>query len=91
MDYSELHYVKRIVVGNDDPSKVCTPKEIEASVALLNRCLSDSPKGRILGIDKGFTIVQAAEAQVVMQWCSYHVAFPRKPHWLNELERGENR
>lgn len=84
MDLTALHYVKRIVVGNDDPSRIVPAGDIEKSMALLNRCLHDIPKGQIVAVDKGFSILEAEGAQVIMQWCAYHVGFPRKPHWLEE-------
>ncbi len=51
---------------------------------MLNRCLSDSPKGAIIGTEKNFAVLQIGEHQVVMQWLCYHVGFPRKPGWLKD-------
>lgn len=81
-DLSDVRYVKRIVVGTDDPSHVKTPEEIREAQALLNRCLSEAPKGTIIGIEKSFVVLHIGEHQVVLQWLCYHIGFSRKPVWL---------
>jgi hypothetical protein len=86
-DLSEVRYVKRIVVGSDDATAIRSPREIEAAAALLNRCLSDTPRGSIIGIERSFTLLQLGEHQVVLQWLCYHIGFPRRPAWLPEEER----
>ncbi|MDV0437449.1 hypothetical protein [Xanthomonas sacchari] len=83
-DLTEVKFVKRVVVGSDNPTQMQTPEQIEAARALLNRCLSDSPKGAIIGTEKNFAVLQIGEHQVVMQWLCYHVGFPRKPGWLTD-------
>jgi hypothetical protein len=81
-DLSDLRFVKRIVVGSDNPARIRTQAEVEEATALLNKCLTGTPKGTILGVEKSFTIVRVGEHQVVLQWMCYHVGFPRKPAWL---------
>ena len=49
---------------------------------LLNRCLSEFPKGKIIAQEKNFYILNIGEHQVVMQYVVYHVGFARKPPWL---------
>ncbi|MDR3641575.1 MAG: hypothetical protein P4L39_09670 [Humidesulfovibrio sp.] len=83
-DLTEVKYVKRITVGSDNPSRMCTADEIEAATALLNKCLSDTPKGFLMAIEKSFAVLQMGEHQVVLQWIVYHVGFPRKPIWLED-------
>lgn len=83
-DLTDVSYVKRIVVGNNDPEKMLSETEIQVMAELLNRCLSDSPKGRIIGIEKTFNILNIGEHQVVLQSLIYHIGFPRKPYWLAE-------
>jgi hypothetical protein len=73
-----------VVVGSDDPNQMRTEAQLEEARALLNRCLSETPKGSIIGVEKGFTLLQLGEHQVVLQWLCYHVGFPRKPAWLVE-------
>lgn len=79
---SDVRYVKRITVGNDNPNRIQPKEEIQQAQELLNRCLSSSPRGTILGTEKGFYLLNLGEHQVVLQWVVYHVGFPRKPSWL---------
>ncbi len=81
-DLTDVGFVKRIVVGSDDPERLRSEAEIQAAVDLLNRCLSGSPKGTIIGVEKTFSILSIGEHQVVLQCMIYHVGFPRKPYWL---------
>jgi hypothetical protein len=81
-DLSEVSYVRRIVVGSRDPENLRTDKEIETALDELNRCLSDVPRGRILGTEKTFSLLNIGEHQVVLQCITYHVGFARKPAWL---------
>lgn len=87
MDMSDVTFLKRIVVGNDDPNHFREPEEVEKAVAYLNRCLTEAPKGRIVGSEKSFTVLQLGEHQVVLQWTVYHVGFKRKPLWMESHER----
>lgn len=79
---SDMRFIKRIVVGSQDPSPLKSEEEIEQAAALLNRCLTDIPKGTILGLEKSFSLLNIGEHQVVLQYMVYHVGFPRKPAWL---------
>lgn len=81
-DLSLIRFVKRIPVGNGDPANPSTEEEINESLTLLNRCLGESPKGTLLGVEKNFTLFNLGEHQVVLQWMVYHVGFARKPLWL---------
>jgi len=83
-DLTDVSYVKRIVVGNNDPERMRSEEEIQTAAELLNRCLNDTPKGRIIGIEKTFSILNIGEHQVVLQSLIYHIGFPRKPYWLTE-------
>jgi len=84
LDLSDVRFVKRIIVGSDSPARIKTQAEVEEATALLNKCLTGTPKGTILGIEKSFTILHVGEHQVVLQWLVYHVGFPRKPMWLTD-------
>ena len=83
-DVSEVGYVKRIVIGNQDPEKAIDEEAIQKQTQFLNRCLTDSPKGRIIGQEKNFYLLNIGEHQVVMQYVVYHIGFARKPVWLQE-------
>lgn len=81
-DLSCVGFVKRIIVGNNNPEKVTTDVEIEKQVNLLNKCLHEYPKGKIIGIERNFFILNIGEHQVIMQYTVYHVGFKRKLDWL---------
>lgn len=81
-DLTNVSFVKRVVVGANNPSDLQSDAKIEEALALLNRCLSETPRGRILGIEKSFSILAIGEHNVVLQWMTYHVGFERRPFWL---------
>jgi hypothetical protein len=85
-DLTDVGFVKRIVVGNTDPEKLLSEEEIQTATDLLNRCLSEAPRGRIVGVEKNFILLNIGEHQVVLQCMVYHVGFARKPFWLTEGE-----
>lgn len=76
---SNVRFVKRIVVGNDSPQNIRTEKEIQEAMNLVNRCLSSTPRGHIIGIEKNFGIYNIGEHQVVLQYLVYNIGFERKP------------
>lgn len=78
----DVGFVKRIVIGNTNPEKTVDEQMIERQIALLNKCLHDYPKGRIIGTERNFYILNINEHQIVMQYTVYHVGFNRKPDWL---------
>jgi len=86
-DLTDVGYVERIVVGSGDPENMISESQIQAAVDLLNRCLSEAPRGRIVGIEKTFNLLNIGEHQVVLQRMIYHVGFPRKPIWLTGEKR----
>jgi hypothetical protein len=81
-DLTDVGFVKRIVVGAVDPEALGTQEEVRVATDLLNRCLSESPRGRLIGIEKRFSLLNIGEHQVVLQAMIYHVGFSRKPVWL---------
>ena len=83
-DLTDVGYVKRIVVGSLDPEKLTPEEAVEAQATLLNRCLSGTPRGRVLGIEKSFKLLNIGEHQVVLQALTYHVGFARRPYWLTD-------
>jgi hypothetical protein len=78
-DIADVSYVKRIVVGNTNPEKMLDDAAIQKQMDVLNKCLNESPKGKIIGQEKGFFILRIGEHQVVTQYVVYHVGFKRKP------------
>ena len=84
IDISDVVHVKRIVVGSNNPTDLQAEEKIAQAMALVNKCLTEPPKGRILGIEKSFSILQVGEHNVVLQWLTYHVGFTRRPYWLED-------
>ena len=78
----DITYVHRVIVGNDNPEQQHYDEKYKNQLALLNRCLSESPIGKIIGQEKNFYILNIGVHQVVMQYIVYHVGFRRKPQWL---------
>lgn len=83
-DLTDVKFVKRIVVGGQNPAEMPSEQQIGEAQALLNRCLQDAPKGSIIGIERSFSVLQIGEHQVVLQWLAYHVGFARRPAWMQE-------
>lgn len=81
-DLADVGYIKRVVVGNCDPEHMLGEEELARQQALLNRCLSGIPRGRIVGKEMNFYILNIGQHQVVVQYVCYHVGFVRKPLWL---------
>ncbi len=71
----EIHYVKLVTIGGIHPGKPYLDEVRKEQADLLNRCLNDYPKGRIIG-----------EHELTMEKVTYHIGFTRKPEW--EEERG---
>jgi hypothetical protein len=80
--HTDIQYVHRIVIGNDNPEQPPDEAKYKQQLALLNRCLNDYPKGKIIGQEKNFYLLNIGEHQLVMQYIVYHVGFTRKPAWL---------
>ena len=81
---SNIRFVKRVVVGNDNPQNMRTEAEIEQAMDLVNRCLTGTPRGYLLNVEKNFGQYNIGEHQVVLQYAVYHIGFERKPMWLDE-------
>lgn len=79
---TDIGFVKRIIIGNDNPEKPADEEHIARQTHLLNKCLREYPRGKIIGVEKNFYILNIGEHQVVMQYIVYHVGFKRKPDWI---------
>ncbi|HYZ21442.1 MAG TPA: hypothetical protein VE690_04725 [Rhodopila sp.] len=83
-DLTDVSYIKRIVVGSRDPESLRSEDEIQAAMDLLNRCLTEIPRGRIIGVEKTFSLLNIGEHQVVLQCMIYHIGFSRRPSWMQD-------
>ncbi len=81
---TNIRYIKRVVVGNDNPQTMRTEAEVEESMQLVNRCLSASPRGYVLNVEKSFGLYNIGEHQIVLQYAVYNIGFERKPLFLDE-------
>lgn len=81
-DLTDIQFVKRITIGTSDPRALRDEGYMEQQTELLNRCLSERPRGHIIGQEKNFSIIRMGEQQVVIQSIVYHIGFKRKPVWL---------
>ncbi|MFZ2854389.1 MAG: hypothetical protein WAZ34_09800 [Rhodocyclaceae bacterium] len=80
---ADIRFVKRIVVGNDDPKSMKTEAEVESAMEMVNRCLSGSPRGYLLNVERNFGFYHIGEHHVTLQYAAYHIAFERKPSFLD--------
>lgn len=81
-ELTDIRFVKRIIVGSNDPADLQSEGKIDETMAFLNRCLNETPKGTIIGIEKSFKVVEAGKDKLILQWITYHVGFTRKPLWI---------
>jgi hypothetical protein len=84
LEPSEVNFVKRIVVGSTSPTELKSEQRIEEAVNLLNRCLSGTPRGRILGIEQSCIAFRHQQRDITLVWTTYQVGFARKPYWLTD-------
>lgn len=79
IDLSEIHFVYRHVVGSEGQSQPLDHEQVQKQMDRLNSLLK---RGRIVNIEKNFTVVTRADTQIVMEYCAYHIGFKRKPSGL---------
>lgn len=80
----EITYIKTVTIGSINPNLPFSDKERDSQTALLNKCLNELPKGRIIGTDKTVATYMVSSHQFVMEKITYHVGFKRKPLWLEQ-------
>ncbi len=80
---SDVKFVKRIEIGNLNPNHPMSDEKKAEQINLLNRCLNEYPKGKIIGKDISFAVYQIGEHQITIEVITYHVGFSRRPFWLD--------
>jgi len=85
--FETVKYIKAVTVGSINPNLPFSDKERDAQVNILNRCLNDFPKGKIIGQDKTVATYMISEHQFVMEKTTYHIGFKRKPIWIEEEDK----
>jgi hypothetical protein len=78
---SDVSYIKLVPIGSVNPNNPLSDQSKEEQAALLNRCLNDYPKGKIIGKDVTVGQYRIGEHELTMERVTYHVGFPRKPQW----------
>lgn len=84
LELSDINYIKLVPIGSVNPNQVLSEESKQAQLALLNRCLNDYPKGRIIGKDMNIGRYMIGEHELSMEQVTYHVGFLRKPSWMEE-------
>jgi len=84
-ELTDIHYVKLVPVGSVNPNKPLSDESRMQQVELLNRCLSDYPKGIILGKDITIGRYMIGEHELTMEKITYHIGFNRKPSWEQDV------
>lgn len=80
---ADIHYIKMVSIGSINPNNPLSDQGREEQTALLNRCLTDYPKGVILGKDISIGRYMLGEHELTMEKVTYHIGFERKPAWDN--------
>lgn len=83
-DITDIGHVERIIVGSTEPDRIPTAQENQQKIDTLNRYLQTSPRGRIIGTERSFSLVRIGEHQVVLEAVAYHIGFKRKPSWVSQ-------
>lgn len=78
---TDIHYIKLVPIGSVNPNNPLSEQSKEDQAALLNRCLSDYPRGIIIGKDISVGRYVIGEHELTMEKITYHVGFERKPPW----------
>lgn len=81
---SNIRFIKRIIVGNDSPQAMKTEAEVQEAMNQVNRCLSATPRGYIINVEKSFGLYNVGEHQIVLQYAVYQIGFERKPLFLDD-------
>ncbi len=84
---AEVRFVKDVTVGSINPNNPISDEARGEQVALLNRCLSDYPRGILLGSDITIGRYMLGQHELTMQKTTYHIGFERKPSWVADSEK----
>ena len=56
-DLTNIRYVKRIIVGQNNPNEPYKEEDYQKANDLLNKCLNEVPRGKIIGIERNFYLM----------------------------------
>ena len=77
----DVGYVKLVTVGSINPNNPVSEESKKQQLDILNQCLNDFPKGKIIGIDRSIGRYQVGEYELTMEKLTYHIGFKRRPLW----------
>lgn len=77
----DVGYVKLVTVGSINPNNPVSEESKKQQLDILNQCLNDFPKGKIIGIDRSIGRYQVGEHELTMEKLTYHIGFRRRPLW----------
>lgn len=80
----DVGYVKLVTVGSINPNNPVSEESKKQQLDILNQCLNDFPKGKIIGIDRSIGRYQVGEYELTMEKLTYHIGFKRRPLWDTE-------
>lgn len=80
----DVGYVKLVTVGSINPNNPVSEESKKQQLDILNQCLNDFPKGKIIGIDRSIGRYQVGEHELTMEKLTYHIGFKRRPLWDTE-------
>lgn len=80
----DIKYVKKVTVGSVNPNAPFSSMQHDEQLALLNKCLSEFPRGQIIGKDISIGSFQVGEHQLTTECVTYHIGFTRVPAWLTK-------
>ncbi|MDR2446509.1 MAG: hypothetical protein LBD58_04345 [Treponema sp.] len=84
---NDTRYVQIATIGGLDPNNPLSEEKQLKQVEYLNKLLSGYPKGIIIGKDISIGRFMLGEHELCMQRTSYHVAFSRKPEYIDEYNQ----
>lgn len=87
MTLENARYIVIASIGGIDPNNPLSEEKQAAQAAELNKLLSGYPRGTIIGKDTAIGRYMIGEHELCMQKTSYHIAFPRKPEWVDGYGR----
>lgn len=82
LEIQDIMYVKLVTIGSINPHHPLSEQEKQKQVDELNRCLNESPKGRIIAFDRSVGQFIVGQHEFIMEKITYHVGFKRKPYWI---------
>ena len=82
IEIQDISYIKMVTIGSINPNHPLSDQEKQKQIDELNRCLNESPKGRIIAFDRSVGQFVVGQHEFIMEKITYHVGFKRKTYWI---------